>query len=90
MIVSVIEAKLINDFTLHLQFDNGESGPVDLKEVILSDKRSIFEPLKNKEYFKKFTLDSWTLVWPNDFGFAPEFLYDLLITQNKNKKEQKL
>ena len=90
MIVSVVDAKLIKDFRLHLQFDNGESGSVDLKEVILNDKRSIFEPLKNKEYFKKFKLDSWTVVWPNDFGFAPEFLYELLIAQNKNKRKQKI
>jgi hypothetical protein len=90
MIISVIDAKLVKDFTLHLQFENGESGTVDLKDVIFKDKRKIFTPLKNAEYFKKFTLDNWTVVWPNEFGFAPEFLYELAIKQNKKLQKQKL
>ncbi|WP_034259922.1 DUF2442 domain-containing protein [Aequorivita capsosiphonis] len=83
MSVSVVNAKLLKDFKLHIQFDNGESGVVDLESVILKDPRKIFEPLKNRDYFKNFSLDSWTIVWPNDFGFAPEFLYDLALSQNK-------
>lgn len=88
MAISVTDAKYVNNFTLFLYFDNGESGNVNLQEVILDDKRRIFEPLKNKEYFKEFTLDNWTVVWGNELGFAPEFLYELLIKQNKNKKQK--
>ena len=43
----------------------------------------IFEPLRNVEFFRKFTLDSWTMVWPNEVDFAPEYLYDLAIKQNE-------
>ena len=88
MIVSVVNAKLIKDFKLHILFDNGESGIVDLENVILSDTRKIFEPLKDKYYFKNFILDSWTVVWPNDFGFAPEFLYELALSQNKKLEKE--
>ena len=34
------------------------------------------------DYFKKFKLDSWTLTWPNESDFAPEFLYELVIKSN--------
>lgn len=83
MIVSVVNAKFIKDFKLHIQFHNGESGIVDLENVILNGSRKIFKPLKNKDYFKNFSLHSWTIVWSNDFGFAPEFLYELALSQNK-------
>lgn len=88
MTVSVVNAKLIKDFKLRIQFDNGESGIVDLEDVILNDPRKIFESLKDKEYFKNFNLDSWTVVWPNDFGFAPEFLYELALSQNKKLEKE--
>lgn len=58
MIICVVNAKLIKDFKLHIQFDNGESGVVDLQNVILNDPRKIFESLKDKDYFKSFSLDS--------------------------------
>jgi len=77
MLVSVIKAEHIKDYTVHLFFDNKEEGIVDLKDTIFNDHREIFEPLKDIEYFKKFSLDSWTMVWPNELDFAPEYLYEL-------------
>ncbi|HLQ01326.1 MAG TPA: hypothetical protein VK143_03400 [Burkholderiales bacterium] len=36
----------------------------------------VFEPLKNIDYFRRFTVHTelHTLVWPNGADFAPEFL----------------
>ena len=34
----------------------------------------IFEPLKNKDFFKTFTLNPFTIEWSNGADFAPEFL----------------
>lgn len=90
MVISVANAKFIEDFKLHILFNNGESGIVDLENAILNDSRKIFEPLKNRDYFKNFTLDSWTIVWPNEFGFAPEFLYELALKQNKQLEKEKI
>jgi len=77
MIVSIIKAEYIKDYSIMLNFDNGRKGLVNLKSTIFNDKRQIFKPLKNIEYFKRFTLGSWTLNWENELDLAPEYLYKL-------------
>lgn len=32
--------------------------------------------LKDKNYFKNFTIDPFSINWNNEIGFAPEFLYE--------------
>lgn len=83
MIINIIKAEYIKDYTVELSFNDGTTKVVDLKQSIFNDHRKIFEPLRNIEYFKTFTLDGWTLVWSNEADFAPEYLYDLAIEQNK-------
>jgi len=78
-LVSVINAEYKSDFKILLKFDDGLSGIVDLKNQL---KGEIFSPLKIPEYFKKFTLDSWTIGWDNGADFSPEFLYYLIKNEN--------
>ena len=89
MIITVIKAEYIKDYSIKLSFDNGEGGIIDLKSTIFNDHRKIFEPLRDIEFFKKFSLDNWTLNWPNEADFAPEYLYNLTIKQ-KEKKQDKI
>ncbi|MEN8121287.1 MAG: DUF2442 domain-containing protein [Bacteroidota bacterium] len=89
MIISVIKAEYIKGYSIKLNFDNGDSGIVDLKSSIFNDHRKIFEPLRDIEFFKNFSLDSWTLNWPNEVDFAPEYLYNLAIKQNEKNKTPK-
>ena len=79
-VVWVTEANYIKDYQLELTFNDGASGIVDLEDHL---NGKIFEPLKNIDYFKKFELDSWTLTWPNESDFAPEFLYELVTNKIK-------
>ena len=78
-LVTVINAEYKTDFKIFLQFDDGLSGIVDLNNYLDGE---IFTPLKDKDYFKKFSLDSWTIGWKNGADFAPEFLYELLKKEN--------
>ena len=87
MVVSVLQADYIKDYKIKLQFDNGEKAVVDLKDAIFKDHRKIFEPLRDVEFFKKFELDSWTLLWPNGADFAPEFLYELATEEKTDHKK---
>jgi hypothetical protein len=75
MIISVKTAKYLDAYRLNLVFDNGESGNVDLKDLIF--KYDAASPLKDINYFKSFKLDEWaTVVWDCGFDVSPELLYE--------------
>lgn len=73
--------KYISDFKIYVAFDDGTEGQVDLKGHL---EGPIFEPLKDKEFFSKVTVDPEleTIVWPNGADLAPEFVKELHNNQN--------
>lgn len=75
MIPRVIEAEYLRDYTIHLRFADGTEGDVDLSQELYGE---IFEPLKDIELFRQFTVhpEFHTLCWPNGADIAPEFLYE--------------
>ena len=77
MLLEVSSAKYIKDYQIHLKFNNGYETIVDLENTLLNEKRKIFSPLIDKEYFKNFSLHLNTICWENEADFAPEFLYEL-------------
>lgn len=78
-LITVIDAEYKHDYKISLKFNDGVNGVVDLEKYLDGE---VFEPLKNLDYFKKFTLDTWTIGWDNGADFAPEFLHDLTIKMN--------
>ena len=75
MIPKVIEAEYLHDFVIHLRFADGAEGDVDLSQELYGE---MFEPLKDIETFKQFSIhpDFHTLCWPNGADITPEFLYE--------------
>ena len=71
MFIHVVEARYIRGYTVWLRFNDGTSGEVDLSEEL---NGPIFEPLRDVEVFKRFTIAYHTLAWENGADFAPEFL----------------
>ena len=76
--VWILNAEYVEDYKIHVTFNNDESGIIDLKEVILNDKRPIFRELSDANKFRQFKVDFDTIVWENGLDLAPEFLYDFL------------
>lgn len=72
--VRVTEAKWVRGHVLHLRFNDGVEGDVDLQGEL---EGPMFEPLKDVEMFKSFQVhpELHTVVWPNGADFAPEFLH---------------
>jgi hypothetical protein len=81
-LVWVTDAKYESGFKIRLQFNDGITGIVDLENSL---KGKVFEPLKNVDYFKNFSTNSWTIEWENGADFAPEYLYHLINQNNENK-----
>jgi len=76
--VYLTDASYIKDFRVLLTFNTGESGDVDLKEVVFRNEAAV--SLRDPAVFSEFYLDSWpTLAWTCGFDVAPEALYKRLV-----------
>jgi hypothetical protein len=77
MFPHVIAARHIERQIVHLTFDDGLEGPLDLGPFL---KGPVFEPLKQETEFAKLQLDTkaGTIFWPNGADIAPEFLHEQL------------
>ena len=71
----VLEARYVHDYVIWLRFRDGTAGEVDLAPELWGE---VFAPLRDVEYFKRFTVDPElaTLVWPNGADICPELLRD--------------
>jgi len=78
MILHVVEAHYERDYVLRVRFNDGAEGLVDLADELYGE---MFEPLRDMERFKAFTVDPEldTIVWENGADLAPEFLHDRLL-----------
>ena len=65
------EAKHLKGYEVWVKFNDDTEGTVDLGNSL---EGTIFEPLKDPEYFVQFQLKGHTLAWPNGADFAPEFI----------------
>jgi hypothetical protein len=79
MILHIIRAEYLGDHRVHLWFNDGTDGEVDLSGVLTGP---VFKPLESPEYFKQFTLQGHTLAWENGADFAPEYLHQMVHAQS--------
>ncbi len=68
-------AGYLRDYKIHVTFDDGLQGIVDLEGELWGE---VFEPLDNIDVFRNFRVDSEldTIVWPTGADLAPEFLQE--------------
>ena len=76
-IIVVTKARYLSAQVLELTFSDGLKAEVDFSTWI--ERYPFFEPLKNPDYFKNFSLDGWTVVWPNGADIAPETLHKIAV-----------
>ncbi|MCH8474738.1 MAG: DUF2442 domain-containing protein [Opitutales bacterium] len=69
------DAKYLDGYSVWVKFNDGTEGQVNLESEL---EGPVFVPLRNPDYFKKFTLEGHTLTWPNGADFAPEYLHSLV------------
>lgn len=72
--LEVTKAEYLGEYRVKLWFNNDVIKCVDLKDSLVG---LVFEPLKNVDYFKSFSVKFNTIEWSNGADFAPEYLYGL-------------
>lgn len=67
----------LGDYRLHLEFDDGVGGDIDLGGEV-SAWAGVLSPLRDRAFFAQVALDDelGTIIWPNGVDLAPEALYD--------------
>ena len=73
-ILAITAAEYIEDYKLRLTFNNGVVRIVDFVPLM---QKGICKKLQDKDYFRAYTLDPFTVDWNNEIGFAPEYLYEI-------------
>lgn len=69
------QAHHVSGHWLHVSFDDGFSGIVDLSTEL---DGPVFDPLWDIDFFRQTSLNGSTIEWPNGADFAPEYLHSLL------------
>ena len=74
MILEDFKAEYVDGYPIRLWFNNYVTKVVDLKSSL---KGIVFEPLKDLDFFKRFSVKYNTVEWENGADFAPEYLLAL-------------
>ncbi|GEM_PF-1446048 len=75
-LVDVIEVKVLKDYQLHLKFENGVEGDIDVAELVPFE--GVFAPLKDKNFFARVRINPeiGTICWENGADISPAVLYE--------------
>ena len=78
MIKDIIEVKQLDGYRLHLRFEDGVEGSIDVSEIV--EFTGVFAPLEEQEYFAKVSVnpDLGTIFWPNEADLDTDMLYSLV------------
>ncbi len=79
----VIEVKVLNDYKLHLKFDDGSHGDIDISKLV--PFKGVYEPFKDRKYFSQVTInpDIGTICWDNGADLSPTILYENICVKRK-------
>jgi hypothetical protein len=78
MLKDIIKVKPLKDFHLHLEFEDGAKGEVDIRKLVKF--RGVFVALKDETFFAKVQVNpEWgTIFWPNGADLDPDVLYSMV------------
>jgi len=81
--LGITKVSLQGDYTVYVEFNNGQNGIINLKNELEKDHREIIRELLDLEKFKTVKLWHNTISWDNGVDFAPEYIYEQILVQKK-------
>ena len=75
MLKDIVEARPLGQHRLHLRFEDGMEGEVDIASMV--QFTGILAPLADATFFDQVTTDpeTGTITWPNGADLDPDVLY---------------
>ena len=75
MLKDIVEAQPTTNYRLHLRFEDGVEGEVDIARLV--QFTGIFAPLKEQSEFRRVSVNPelGTICWPNGADLDPDVLY---------------
>lgn len=77
MFLEVVKAEYLSGYRIKLWFNNQVVKVVDLANSLNGE---VFQPLKDMDFFKRFSIKFNTIEWENGADIAPEYLYEHGVT----------
>ncbi len=76
MMPRVVKVDPLPKYRLHVEFDDGVAGTIDLSGELTGE---VFEPLRDEAVFRQVTVDEFGAVcWPNGLDLAPDAMHSEL------------
>jgi len=75
MLKDIVEVRALGGYRVHLRFEDGVEGELDLGRMIRF--RGVFAPLEDEREFAKVRVEPelGTIVWPSGADLDPDVLY---------------
>lgn len=75
MLKDIVEARPLHGYLIHVRFEDGAEGDVDLSELV--ELKGVFAILRDPEEVQKVRVDAelGTVCWPNGADLDPDVLY---------------
>jgi hypothetical protein len=75
MLKDIVQVKYSGEYRLHLCFEDGIEGVIDVSELV--EFSGVFAPLEDKAYFAQVSVNPeiGTIIWPNGADLDPDVLY---------------
>jgi hypothetical protein len=73
MLIDVISVRVLPEFQLDLEFNNGERRKFDMRPLL---SMKPWNRIAAPNVFERVRVDYGTVVWPGEIDVAPETLYD--------------
>jgi uncharacterized protein DUF2442 len=76
MMPRVVKVAPLPKYRLHVEFDDGVAGTIDLSDELDGE---VFRPLRDEAMFRQVTVDEFGAVcWPNGTDLAPDAMHSEL------------